>query len=111
MFIDFWVLAACIFGVAAAFKNGLGLALFFVIDVLMTAYSGRSIGRLATGIRVARIVDHGMPGVARALARVMIVSATGWVFPWAAGGAKGYGPLPERFWWDTAAGTVVVRAR
>jgi hypothetical protein len=111
VFIDFWVLLVCIFGVAAAFKSGLGIVLFFVIDVLMTALSGRSIGRLATGVRVARIGDHSAPGIVRALARIAIVSATGWAFPFAAGGARGYGPLPERFWWDIAAGTIVVRAR
>jgi hypothetical protein len=112
VFIDFWVLGALWIGVGVVSRNGLGIVLFLMIDLLLTAFTGQSIGRLATRIRVVRMDGGGAPGIPRALARIAIVITTGWVFPLATsrGLHVGYGGLPRRFWWDAAAGTILVAA-
>lgn len=84
---------------------------YFVVDVVLTAVLGVSVGRLVTGIRVAR-QDGSRPGLVPALIRTALVFVSGWAglfaFSWFA--RLGVGNL-SRLWWDRAAGTQLVMSR
>lgn len=86
------------------------LGLLFIVDVLLTAMYGASLGRIATGIRVVRS-DGTPPGLIAALIRAVIVFLSGWA------GLVVFIPLaqyregPPTMWWDAAARTRVASAR
>lgn len=91
-----------------------GLAAVFVLDVALTSF-GVSAGRWITGIRVAA-VEGGRPGLRRSLIRTALAFATGWVglgwvslLLWWRREEGSDRPMPDRLWWDSAAGTQVVR--
>jgi RDD family protein len=101
----------------AAINNGFGFLLwvgsFTLLDLVMTAFLGLSLGRYATGVRVIRVFDGRAPGLVGGLVRIVVVMVTGW-FAWATLGGGKSGPfkgLPARFWWDRAAQTVIVHSR
>lgn len=123
VFIDFVVLCAlgismliAVLNFLPALNNPIGgyvwLGIFFVIDLVMTALWGLSLGRFALGIRVIRLDDGRSPGLPRALARIALVLLTGvFAIPSRTGSGRTYLGLPDRFWWDRAAGTLLVRSR
>jgi uncharacterized RDD family membrane protein YckC len=111
VFVDFFVF----FGiwVASGFlpvtAPGLwALGFLFVLDVLLTAFFGASLGRWIANIRVVR-ADGGRPGLVAALIRTGVVFLTGWagLLVFAKLGVR----VPPRVWWDAAAGTRVVAGR
>ena len=116
IFIDFLVFFALwyalgIFICAVSFYYA--LAAFLLVDVALTSFLGVSVGRLLTGIRVARL-DGGRPGPWRALLRTMLVFVTGWagllvvtIILWLDRDSE----MLRRLWWDAAAGTHLISAR
>jgi uncharacterized RDD family membrane protein YckC len=119
VFIDFFVFFAVWIAFGAAIRVGslyYALGFLFVVDVALTAFLGISVGRWATGIRVARPDGH-RPGPGAAILRTALVFLTGWVglvvflimerlASWGM-----ISSLPSRMWWDAAAGTRVVSVK
>ena len=111
VFIDTIVFFAIWTVIGLAFSQGslfYTVAVFFVIDVVLTAFLGVSLGRLVTGIRVVRETGA-TPGIVPALIRTVLVFVSGWagllLYWWA--GRVGFG---ARMWWDAAAKTRIVLA-
>ena len=108
VFFALWTAVGAVFAQGSLFYT---VALFFVLDVGLTAFLGVSLGRWITGIRVEK-ADGSRPGLVAALIRTVLTFLTGWVglfvFTWTAW--LGFGKL-TRLWWDAAAGTRLVLAR
>jgi hypothetical protein len=109
-----------IFGVAAsALSNLLPLISYpvcvLVLQVFPTAVWGRTLGQLATGLRVVRVDGGGTPGWLRASVRFVVFQSVPvlgaiYVVAGALNARIGVGAgVPERLAWDRASGTAVVR--
>ena len=109
-----------IFGVAASTLAGVLPVISYpicvlVLQVLPTAVWGRTLGQLATGLRVVRVDGGGTPGWLRASVRFIVfqsVPVLGLIYfvAWALNARIGVGGgVPERLAWDRASGTAVVR--
>ena len=87
-------------------------------EVLLLAYRGATLGKMAVGVKVVRLEDRTLPGLQRA--------ATRWVIPAVPGIVPGIGIFltiivflspffdptkRNRGWYDRAAGTMAVRTR
>ena len=109
VFVDFLVFFAIWFAVGVFLPTGslvYALALFLLIDVLLTAFIGLSPGRFATRIRVVRDADGAPPGLWPALLRTSIVVLTGWIGMFVYLLQRRYvGGSAPRMWWDAAART------
>lgn len=119
VFIDFFVFFAAWAVVGALITAGsfyYALGVFLIVDVALTAFLGASVGRWITGIRVVRVTG-GRPGLGRALLRTTVVLVSGWAgllllswLLWLRRLLDSDRPIPDRMWWDAAAGTHLVRA-
>ena len=120
VFIDLFaysVIWGVIGAVAHESSTYVGLAIIFLLDVVLTALVGASPGRWITGIRVVRL-DGGRPGFVPALIRTALTFSTGWAgllfisfLLWFRGEYGSDRGMPARLWWDAAAGTHLMRAR
>ncbi|HXN91945.1 MAG TPA: RDD family protein [Candidatus Sulfotelmatobacter sp.] len=119
VFIDFfvffaaWIVFGAVFAVGSVYY---ALGFLFVLDVVLTAFLGISVGRWLTGIRVVQ-KDGRQPGLVPALLRTAIVFLTGWVglFVFLVTEWFGHvgveGSVPRRMWWDAAAATRLVSSK
>ena len=109
-----------IFGVAAAALGDVLPVISYPICVLLlqvlpTAVWGRTLGQLATGLRVVHVDGGGRPGWLRAAVRFVVFQSVPVLGPiyfiaWALNARIGVGGgVPERLAWDRASGTAVVR--
>ncbi|HEV2475498.1 MAG TPA: RDD family protein [Candidatus Dormibacteraeota bacterium] len=96
---------------------GSGIPVYILaIDLPLTAAFGSSVGRCVAGIRVVRLSDGRAPGLPRAALRILLVLLTGPIalLYWTVAHDITYWlrtPLgPFRLWWDSAAGTAIVRS-
>ena len=88
-----------------------GLGVFLLMDVVLTAFFGLTVGRFVTRIRVVRAADGGQPGLFAALVRTGLVVISGWIGPFAyLLSLRAFAQGPPRMWWDAAAGTRLVSA-
>ena len=88
-----------------------GFAVFLLMDVVLTAFFGLTVGRFVTRIRVVRAADGGQPGLFAALVRTGLVVISGWVGLFAyLLSLRAFDQGPPRMWWDAAAGTRLVSA-
>ena len=116
VFIDFLVFFALWLALGIFIAMGslyYALAVFFVADVVLTAFLGVSAGRFLLGIRVAQL-DGGRPGPWRAVVRTALVIATGWAGLLWLSLSLWYDrerEMSSRLWWDGAAGTRLVSGR
>ena len=96
------------------------IAVEVVYETVLVALSGRTLGKLLFGLRVARYSDGKKPTFAQAALRALLPAAGGAVGV-AATRLAGIGALPvlasaffdplRRGWHDQAGGTLVVRTR
>ena len=109
-----------IFGVAAAALGDVLPVISYPICVLLlqvlpTAVWGRTLGQLATGLRVVHVDGGGRPGWLRAAVRFVVFQSVPVLGPiyfiaWALNARIGVGGgVPERLAWDRASGTAAAR--
>jgi uncharacterized RDD family membrane protein YckC len=119
VFIDFFAYSL-VWGAIGVFARDsslyFGLAGIFLLDVVLTAVFGASVGRWVTGIRVAR-ADGSRPGFVPTLIRTALTFSTGWagllfvtLILSVSNDESSDRVMPARLWWDAAAGTELVRA-
>ena len=114
VFVDFLVFFAIWIAIGLVAPTGsvfYTLALFLVVDVVLTAFFGLSPGRFAAGIRVVRATAGGPPGLLAALIRTGLVVISGWLGLFLYLLSLRYlDRSPQRMWWDAAARTRLVLA-
>ena len=86
-----------------------------LLQIVPTALWGRTIGQLATGLRVVRVDTGSAPGWLRSIVRFTVfqsVPLLGFIYflVWGVSVRIGFGSgVPDRLAWDRASGTAVIR--